>query len=111
VTFKDNCPDVRNSKVVDLITELRDWNAEVVAFDCWADREEVREEYGLELVDLDGPWDADAIVVAVGHDQYKSLDLASLRTHCRSPSPVLADLKAIYSMADARAAGFTVFRL
>jgi UDP-N-acetyl-D-galactosamine dehydrogenase len=111
VTFKDNCPDVRNSKVVDLIAELRDWNAEVVAFDCWADREEVRDEYGLELADLDGPWDADAIVVAVGHDQYKALDLVALRARCRSPSPVLADLKAIYGMADARAAGFTVFRL
>jgi UDP-N-acetyl-D-galactosamine dehydrogenase len=111
VTFKDNCPDVRNSKVVDLIDELRDWNAEVVAFDCWADREEVRDEYGLELADLDGSWEADAIVVAVGHDQYKALDLAALRARCRSPSPVLADLKAIYGMADARAAGFTVFRL
>jgi UDP-N-acetyl-D-glucosamine/UDP-N-acetyl-D-galactosamine dehydrogenase len=111
VTFKDNCPDIRNSKVTDLINELRDWQADVVTCDPWADRDEVRSEYGLELVNLNEIRDVDVVVIAVAHDEFKSLNLADLRALCRSQEPVLADLKGIHAVAEARKAGFTVFRL
>lgn len=69
ITFKENCPDIRNSKVVDLVRELAAWGVEVVIADPWANAEEVKHEYGLQLgrVDVDQP--VDALVVAVGHNE------------------------------------------
>lgn len=109
VTFKENCPDVRNSKVVDLIKELKKWNVRVVVTDPWADAKEVKDEYGIELGEITTPMDA--LVVAVGHAEFRRQDPAKLRAMCRGDKPVLADVKALYNRHDAVAAGFTVFRL
>jgi UDP-N-acetyl-D-galactosamine dehydrogenase len=111
VSFKENCPDIRNSKVVDLINELRSWNVNVVVVDPWADPAEVRHEYGLELGVVDNANQVDSIVVAVGHEEYRALKPADLRALCRADKPVLADVKSLYDRHDAAAAGFTVFRL
>jgi UDP-N-acetyl-D-galactosamine dehydrogenase len=111
VTFKDNCPDIRNSKVIDLIGELKAWGLNTVVVDPWADAEEVRHEYGIDLVGMDGVVGVDSIVVAVGHSEFKTMPLESLRVRCRSGKPVLADLKAIHPRSAAEALGFTVFRL
>ncbi len=111
MTFKENCPDIRNSKVIDLIEELRQWNVDVRVADDWADPEEVRAEYGLELTRLEDVQEIDAIVVAVGHTEYREMPAAELRARCRSDKPVLADLKALINRAAARDAGFTIFRL
>ncbi|WP_428623801.1 nucleotide sugar dehydrogenase [Sedimenticola sp.] len=111
VTFKENCPDVRNSKVVDLITELKKWNVAVTVTDPWADASEVIQEYGIELGVVDSANQVDSLVVAVGHNEYRGMSPADLRTYCRSSKPVLADVKAIYDRRDAQNAGFTVFRL
>lgn len=70
ITFKENVPDIRNSKVVDLIRELRRLGMDVVVSDCLADPDEVREEYGLELVPEDALGEADAVVLAVPHALY-----------------------------------------
>ena len=110
ITFKENCPDIRNSKVVDLIVELQQWGANVVVADPWADANEVREEYGLELGVIDTAHPVDSLVVAVGHQEYRALSAPQLRTLCRSANPVLADIKSLYNRHEARAAGFTVFR-
>lgn len=111
VTFKENCPDIRNSKIIDLIHELRSWNVEVVVDDPWADAGDVRHEYGLELGAVDASRPVDSLIVAVGHRQYRQLSPTELRKLCRSPQPVLGDLKALYDRGDATSAGFTVFRL
>lgn len=111
VTFKENCPDIRNSKVIDLIKELREWNVEVRVADPWADANEVREEYGLDLVSFEDLKELDAIAVAVGHNEYRAMTAAGLRTLCRGGQPVLTDIKSLYNRAAAQDAGFTVFRL
>jgi UDP-N-acetyl-D-glucosamine/UDP-N-acetyl-D-galactosamine dehydrogenase len=111
VTFKENCPDIRNSKVVDMVREFQSWGVEVVVADAWADPAEVVHEYGLELGAVDTSHPVDALVVAVGHNEYRHAELADLRALCRGAKPVLADVKSLYDRHAAAAAGFTVFRL
>lgn len=111
VTFKENCPDIRNSKVVDLIRELQQWNVNVVVSDPWANAEEVEAEYGICLSPVDVDHKVDSLVVAVGHNEFRALTPENLRTYCRETAPVLADVKALYSRHEADRAGFTTFRL
>lgn len=111
ITFKENCPDIRNSKVVDLISELKKWNVNVVCADPWANPDEVMHEYGIQLGKVDANHPVDSLVVAVGHNEFRELRPASLRSFCRSEKPVLADVKALYNRHAATEAGFTVFRL
>ncbi len=112
ITFKENCPDVRNSKVIDLIKELRGWNINVVISDPWADPMEVKREYGLDLDIIDSLHPVDSLIVAVGHREYRELDIAELKNYCRwGCQPVLADLKSLYSSKDLTSYGFAVFRL
>lgn len=111
ITFKENCPDIRNSKVVDLVRELEAWGAQVVVSDPWANAEEVQHEYGLALGAIDERSPVDALVVAVGHTEYRMLSPEVLRGYCRHSAPVLTDVKSLYDRHDAANAGFTVFRL
>jgi UDP-N-acetyl-D-galactosamine dehydrogenase len=110
VTFKENCPDIRNSKVVDLIRELQAWGVNVHLSDPWADPDEVLHEYGLTLADAKSPVVFDSLVVAVGHSQYRELAPSALRAMCSGTAPVIADVKALYDRHHLAAAGFTVFR-
>ncbi len=111
VTFKENCPDVRNSKVFDMIREFASWGVTVVASDPWADPAEVLAEYGVNLVDAIPPSSCDALVVAVGHKEYRDMDLEVLLGMCGNPEhAVLGDLKAIYNREACLGAGFDVFR-
>ncbi|MDZ7813096.1 MAG: nucleotide sugar dehydrogenase [Ideonella sp.] len=110
VTFKENCPDIRNSKVADLVKELQQWGVRVIVADPWADAVEVRHEYGIELGTIDASHPVDALVVAVGHREYRDLPLRHLRSLCRSNIPVLADIKSLYDRQEAADLGFTVFR-
>lgn len=111
VTFKENCPDIRNSKVVDVINEFRQWGIDVVVADPWADAEEVKAEYGLELSQIDKDHQVDALVVAVGHKEFRALNAETLRQYVRSDKPVLADVKSLFDRHALKAQGFTVFRL
>lgn len=111
ITFKENCPDIRNSKVVDLVRELQAWGAQVVVTDPWASAEEVQHEYGLTLSAIDEDNPVDALVVAVGHAEYRILSPSILRRYCRHATPVLTDVKSLYDRHDAANAGFAVFRL
>lgn len=110
ITFKENCPDIRNSKVSDLVKELESWGVEVVVSDCWADPAEVQHEYGIKLAQISESEPVDALVVAVGHNEYRDLDPKELKKLCKTEQSVLADLKALYSREAATEAGFTVFR-
>lgn len=91
ITFKENCPDIRNSRVVDIIKELKEFGCEVSLFDPLADAKEVKHEYNLELQNLKSfkPKDYEAIILAVAHDTFKTLPLA------KSDNQVLFDLKGI----------------
>lgn len=111
ITFKENCPDIRNSKVVDMVREFEAWGATVVVADSWADPQEVQHEYGLNLGEVSPRQPVDALVVAVGHHQYRSATAAELRQYCQGTKPVLADVKSLYNRHEAAAQGFTVFRL
>jgi UDP-N-acetyl-D-galactosamine dehydrogenase len=112
ITFKENCPDIRNSKVVDLIRELANWGVNVVVVDPWASADEVFDEYGLTILEnLESSLPVDSLVVAVGHQQYRDASLECLRGYCRGESPVLGDLKSLYNRKLASELGFTVFRL
>ncbi len=92
ITFKENCPDIRNSKVIDLINELKNFGANVDVFDNWAKKEEVYEEYSLKLIEkLNKKYKA--IVLAVSHNEFKSLDLKELKFDKNS---VVFDLKAMF---------------
>ena len=111
ITFKDNCPDIRNSKVVDLITELEKWSVTVVVSDPWADPEEVHAEYGITIGKWQSDASVDALIVAVGHNEHRQLPIQQLRDYCKGDRPVLGDLKSIYEKHEAEQAGFSVFRL
>ena len=111
VTFKENCPDIRNSKVADLIKEFEAWGAQVVVADPWADAEEVKGEYGIELGQVNAEHPVDALVIAVGHNEFRSLPAAELKSYVRSNKPVLADVKGLFDRTTLAEQGFTVFRL
>jgi UDP-N-acetyl-D-galactosamine dehydrogenase len=111
ITFKENCPDIRNSKIVDLIRELESWGIEIVVSDAWASQEDVKLEYGLDLVSIDNQFKVDALVVAVGHNEYRELTSEQLMEMLSTVNPVICDAKAIYDKQELEAAGFTVFRL
>lgn len=111
VTFKENCPDIRNSKIADLVRELETWGITVVVADPWADAGEVAHEYGIKLGVVDEQNKVDSLVVAVGHEQYRKLTPIELRPLCRGEKPVMADLKMLYNRHEAADAGFTIFRL
>ena len=110
VTFKENCPDIRNSKVADLVLELESWGVNVVVEDPWADREEVMHEYGIQLGQIDADHPVDSLIVAVGHHEFRKENVLELKALCRGEKPVLGDLKSLYDRHAAAAIGFTVFR-
>lgn len=111
ITFKENCPDIRNSKIVDMISEFKQWGVEVVVSDPWADSQEVIDEYGIQLSDISELNQVDALVVAVGHNEFRELTAQQLKNLIRSDKPVLADVKSLFNREQLQSAGFTVFRL
>jgi UDP-N-acetyl-D-glucosamine/UDP-N-acetyl-D-galactosamine dehydrogenase len=112
VTFKDNCPDIRNSKVFDLISELQSWGVSALIHDPWADPEEVRDEYGVLLVSSIDAQSCDAVVVAVAHQQFSEKPPHELMGMCKDPkTAVLGDLKSVFGRRECEELGFDVFRL
>ena len=111
ITFKENCPDVRNSKIADVVSELKNWGVNVVVADPWADPIEVERICGITLAKVDSKNQVDSLIVAVGHDEFRDLDIVTLRSLCRGSAPVLADVKSIYDRIALREQGFSVFRL
>ncbi|SKA89546.1 UDP-N-acetyl-D-galactosamine dehydrogenase [Thiothrix eikelboomii] len=112
VTFKENCPDIRNSKVIDIIRELEDFGVVTVVTDPWANAEEVAAEYhGVKLTQLTPQAPVDALVVAVSHNEFASLKPQELHALLRGCKPVLADIKSLYDPAELQALHITVWRL
>ena len=92
LAFKENCPDLRNTRVVDIVQEFRDYHAQVDVYDPWVDRREALHEYGIELVAAPKPNHYDAIILAVAHQQFRELGAAGLRA-LGKPGAVLFDVK------------------
>ena len=111
ITFKENCPDIRNSKVADLVKELQSWGVTVVVTDPWADAAEVKHEYGIELGEISAQNPVDSLVIAVGHQEFRAMTPDTLKSYCTTDhQPVAADLKTLYDRHAMAQAGFTVFR-
>jgi len=111
ITFKENCPDVRNSKITDVVSELKNWGVNVVVEDPWADPLNVDRSYGITLGKVDSNHQVDSLIVAVGHKEFRDLDPEVLRSFCKGPAPVLADVKSLYDRHALGEQGFSVFRL
>jgi UDP-N-acetyl-D-galactosamine dehydrogenase len=92
LTFKENCPDVRNTRVVDIIEELRSYGAQIDVYDPWVDTEETQQEYGIIPVPEPEKGAYDTVVLAVAHSQFKSIGASGLRQYCK-PNSVLYDIK------------------
>ena len=100
ITFKENCPDIRNSRVIDVIKELKSYGCCVDVYDPWADAEEVKEEYHIDLIDSVQPDSYEAVVLAVAHNEFKEMDVTGLK----NKSGVIFDIKALIdkSLVDGR---------
>ena len=101
ITFKEDCPDIRNSKVIDIYTELKQFGLQVDVFDPHAEPEEVQGEYGISLIKAPNSQSYDAVVLAVAHKEFLSLDISSL---CKGKDSVIFDTKSFLDRAtvDAR---------
>lgn len=99
LTFKENCPDIRNTKVVDIITELKEYGVQADVFDPWVDVAEAQHEYGITPINSPKAASYDAVVLAVGHQQFKDLGAAGIKALTKADS-VVYDLKYILA-ADA----------
>ena len=95
ITFKENCPDIRNSRVVDVIRELQEFGCDVAVSDPWADEAEVEKEYNLHLSNTRNLNDYDAVVLAVAHDKFKNLEFGD-------KNQVVYDIKSVLDKSDGR---------
>ena len=110
LTFKENCPDLRNSKVIDIIRELEDYGIKVQVSDPLADVEEAKKEYGVDLVPFDSLVPAAAVVVAVAHSAYKGLSSQQLAA-LMDKNPVLIDVKGVFDADKIKSSGMRVWKL
>ena len=115
ITFKENCPDTRNSKVVDIINRLKEYGINPIVSDRWADAEVAKHEYGVDLVPFEELPKADCVFVAVGHSEYRSMSTMQLKELFKEELPdnekVLIDVKSLYRMDELKASGMKFWRL
>ena len=115
LTFKENCPDTRNSKVDDIIRRLAEFEIKPIVVDPWASERDAMHEYGVTLTKLADVKDADCVIVAVAHNEFRALSLNDIKALFRKNSPdnekVLIDVKGLYKIADLNASGMKWWRL
>lgn len=114
LTFKENCPDSRNSKVDDIIKQLNKYGIEPTVVDSWANERDAMREYGVTLTPIDEVRDADCVIVAVAHNEFKALGLNGVKKLYRDgadENKVLIDVKGLYNIDDLRASGMQWWRL
>lgn len=114
LTFKENCPDTRNSKVDDIIKRLNTYGIDPVVVDPWASERDAMREYGVTLTKLEDVSDADCVIVAVAHKEFRALtldDIKRLFRSCEDGAKVLLDVKGIYKVEDLKASGMKYWRL
>ena len=114
LTFKENCPDTRNSKVDDIIKRLNEYDITPIVVDPWASERDAEREYGVKLTKLSDVSNADCVIVAVAHNEFKELSLNLLKKiykDCPDNEKVLIDVKALYNMDELKKSGITFWRL
>ena len=110
LTFKENCPDLRNSKVIDIIDELREYCCEVLVHDALADPAEAQAEYGIEFCEMQNVKNCQAVILAVPHTQYLQLSVAEFG-NMMDEGATLIDIKAVLNRDELKSAGLNVWRL
>ena len=114
LTFKENCPDTRNSKVDDIIKQLNSYGIQPVVVDPWASERDAMHEYGVTLTKIEDVSDADCVIVAVAHREFKSMTLDEIKKLYKNGTDaekVLIDVKGLYPIDDLRASGLKWWRL
>jgi len=98
-TFKENCPDLRNTRVIDMVQELKGYHANVDVYDPWINPAEAQKEYGIELIPELEEGKYDAVIIAVAHQQFKDMGIEKIRKLCK-PEHVIYDVKYIFNKDD-----------
>ncbi len=110
-TFKENCPDTRNTKIFDIVKELREYAIEPVIADPTADAEEAKHLYGVEFVDMNTIQGMDAVVLAVAHDEFAHFTIADMDKFYGEGTKVLVDVKGVLNRSEYEKAGYNYWRL
>lgn len=113
-TFKENCPDIRNTRVIDIVNELKEYGITPIITDAQADQDEALHEYGIQFVAIEEITDRDAVIVAVAHDEYANMtvhELAHMYKHIPNRNKVLLDIKGIWDRTTYEDAGYSYWRL
>lgn len=114
LTFKENCPDTRNSKVADIIKRLSEYEIETIVVDPWANEKDAMDEYGVALTKLEDVDDADCVIVAVAHEQFRKLRLGDIKNMFKKyddSKKVLLDVKGLYTISELKSSGIRYWRL
>jgi UDP-N-acetyl-D-glucosamine/UDP-N-acetyl-D-galactosamine dehydrogenase len=113
LTFKENCQDLRNSKVADVINELKEFGVNTIVIDPLADPQESKTEYDVELKDLNKIDNLDGIILAVAHNEYKNIDLKKLKSKYKTEieNPIFLDLKSVLNKSLMEELGYNLWRL
>ena len=114
LTSKENCPDARNSKVNDIIKRLNEYGISPVIVDPWASQQDALRDYGVTLTKLEDVKDADCVIVAVAHQEFKAIGLDRMKKFfktCADSEKVLLDVKGVYKVDDLKASGMNYWRL
>ena len=111
ITFKEDVPDLRNTKVIDIIHELKDYGVDVIVNDPLADLTEARKYYDVELQSLEAVKDADAVILAVMHKAYRELGLNGISSLCNGSNALVIDVKGCFRPEEAEQLGITYWRL
>ena len=111
-TFKENCPDTRNTRIIDIVNELKEYSITPVIADPVADKDEARHEYGMEFVDMNTIKDMDAVILAVAHDEFSSLTIEDMdKFYPAGANKVLLDIKGLLNRKEFESAGYIYWRL
>ncbi len=105
LTFKENCPDIRNTKVIDIVDRLKEYGVNPIIIDPWANEEEVWQTYEIQLHAMEDITDADCIILAVAHDVFRNLKLEQINAWYKAmpqEEKILMDVKSVYTKQDAQ---------
>lgn len=111
ITFKENCPDIRNSKVIDIINELKEYGMKIKVVDPLAKESEVQREYGIKLSKLEDITDVEAVIFAVPHEKFKDINLKDLKKIYKDDKLVLIDVKGMFNKKEAETLNYLYWRL
>ncbi len=114
LTFKENCPDTRNSKVNDIVKRLCEYGIKPLVVDSWASERDAKRDYNIELTKLEDVKDADCVIVAVAHNEFKTLGLngiSKLYKNVDNSNKVLIDIKGIFTVKELNKSGYKYWRL